>query len=180
MKIFNKLFKKSVTSRQAGNDLWEMCLDRTNNDIVQIYEPLRSEIGVNIDEWIACKERTEILIVHLWATSIAIREDRLVNVLRSLCTNYLDSCNNSINRAIDEVYLRSNFYKYDTLFYAKGDETSADRDIMLGATIVANIYFKGELNKEIFQNLSLPIIILSYVQTMELALRYVELFKIRN
>lgn len=172
MGLLNTFFKKKRTSAEVGHDLFELCISATKSHL-PVYEEIRKDMEVEIDEYGSRVELTEILITNMWSITKSLSGADFDEAVRCMHDRYFIECHHEANREDVQKVLLERYEQYESLFdHEKGQH------IMLATQILANMYNNGEVTKEYLDVFAVFEVVSCFSDVMVKALEYVGKFKI--
>lgn len=171
MNIFKKVFKTKKTSADVGHELYDQCIFFTKKHL-PLYQELRNELGIVLDEDESIVEVSELLIVNMWSITKSISGGKYDEVSQHMHDHYF-SGHLEENRQDAQDILLARYEQYESLFdHEKGQH------LQLALYILANMYNDGKLDKR-FLNPFIGIRIIKYFnEVMIMAMNFVYQYKI--
>jgi len=171
MGLFNSFFKKKRSSAEVGHDLFELCIAATKAHR-PIYEEIRNDMEIEIDEYGVTTEARELLIINMWSITKSLSGANLDEAVRCMHGHYFEG-HHEVNMEEVQKVLLKRYEQYESLFdHEKGQH------IMLATQMLANMYNNGEVTKEYLDIFAGVEVVSCFSDVMVKALEHVNKFRI--
>jgi len=172
MGLLNLFFKKKRTYAEVGHDLFELCVAATKSHL-PIYEEIRDDMEIEVDEYGSRIEITEILITNMWSITKSLSGADLDEAIRCMHDRYFIECHHEENREDARKVLLERYEQYESLF-----DHETGQHIMLGAQVLANMYNNGEVTEAYLDVFAGIKVVTCISDVMVKALEHVNKFRI--